>query len=262
MDIIKNTMLKHSIYDFAFLSIEHVKFFDVKSKERIPQNAKTVIACIFPYYTKSAFSGNISAYCAVPDYHNVVKAKLNAVCKQLSAIYEGEHFEAFVDISPIDEVDMCVKAGLGVLGKHSLLINENYGSFVFIGEVVTTLKLKSELHEVKNCIGCNLCIEHCPGNAIAESGVSANLCASYLNQKKGELEKEEVQIVKNAGKIWGCDICQLYCPYNQYIKEVQNEFSKDIISTIDRQTVQSIYKSRAFGFKGLKILLRNFAYFD
>ncbi len=262
MDNVKNILLHNNILDFAFIDFKKLQLFDVKSKERIPKGAKTAIACIFPYYSKEALNGNISAYSAVKDYHIIVKEKLNAVCLQLSAIYAGEQFEAFVDASPVNEVDMCLKAGLGVLGKQALLLSEKYGSFIFIGEIITTLQVKTRLEEVKKCTGCNLCIKNCPGGAISESGVNTKRCASYLTQKKGELMPEEIGIIKKAGLIWGCDMCQLVCPYNKGVRQVHNEFSEGIVNKIERQTVQGIYKSRAFGFKGLKILLRNFSYFE
>ncbi len=258
MKNIENIMLENKIKDYSFISFQHLNILDVKSKERIPDNSKTVIACVFPYFTNCSQNGNISAYCAVPDYHTVIKKQLKSICETLKTFYPDEEFEYFVDASPIDEVDMAAKAGLGVVGKNSLLITKEYGSFVFIGEIVTTLKIENEVKEKKACIGCDLCIKNCPGNAIDENKVNTKYCAGALNQKKGDLESFEKDIIKKCGLIWGCDICQLVCPYNKDLKDVENEFSKDIIKNIEKETVQKIYKKRAFGFKGLKILLRNF----
>ncbi len=262
MKEIEKVLIKNQIFDYSFIGFQHLNILDVKSKERIPVNSKTVIACIFPYFTKKALNGNISAYCAVPDYHTVIKKQLKSICEELKLIYPSEEFEYFVDSSPISEVDMALKAGLGILGKNSLFITEKYGSFVFIGEIVTTLEIKNNISKIKKCIGCDLCIKNCPGNAIDENGINVNLCAGYLNQKKGELEKNEIDIIKKSGLLWGCDICQLVCPYNKDLKETENEFSQDIIKFIEKETIQSIYKKRAFGFKGLKILLRNFDIFS
>ncbi len=262
MNSVENILLNNNIIDFAFVDFKSLELFDVKSKERVPEGAKTAIACIFPYYSKEALNGNISAYSAVQDYHIIIKEKLNEVCLQLSDIYASEQFVAFVDASPVNEVDMCLKAGLGVLGKQALLLSEKHGSFVFIGEIITTLQIQTQLKEAKNCIGCNLCIKNCPGKAISESGVNTQNCASYLTQKKGELTPQEIAIIRKAGLVWGCDMCQLVCPYNKDIKQANNEFSEGIINKIERHTVQGIYKGRAFGFKGLKILLRNFSYFE
>ncbi len=262
LKVIEKLMLENEVFDYNFISFQHLNILDVKSKERIPRDSKSVIACIFPYFSKKALNGNISAYCAVPDYHTVIRMKLKSISEKLKEIYPNEEFEVFVDSSPIEEIDMALKAGLGVLGKNSLLINEKYGSFIFIGEIVTTLEIKAKLKNIKNCIGCDLCIKNCPGKAINETGVNTDLCAGFLNQKKGDLQKEEIEIIKDSNSLWGCDICQLVCPYNKDLNEVSNEFSNDIINTINKETVQAIYKKRAFGFKGLKILLRNLDLFD
>ncbi len=262
MKTIEKIMKDNHVFDYSFIGFQHLNILDVKSKERIPDNSKTVIACIFPYFTKKALNGNISAYCAVQDYHIIIREQLKSISKELKNQYPNEEFAVFVDSSPIEEVDMAIKAGLGVLGKNSLLINEKYGSFIFIGEIITTLEIKNKINPIKECISCGLCIKHCPGNAIDENGVNTNLCAGFLNQKKGELEEFEKEIIKKSGLLWGCDICQLVCPYNKDIKEVENEFSKDVLNYIEKETVQSIYKKRAFGFKGLKILLRNFDLFN
>ncbi len=257
MDNIERVLQNNKISDYAFVPFKDLQLLDVRSKERIPSNAQTAIACIFPYFSIAAFGGNISAYCAVPDYHTVVRTKLKLICEELHSLYPDEDFEPFVDASPIKEVDMALKAGLGVLGKNSLLLTPKYGSFIFIGEIITTLEIKSETRELQKCIGCNLCINSCPGKAINYNSVNTELCAGYLNQKKGDLSPEEIEIITKSASIWGCDICQLVCPYNKDLPDVNNEFSRDIINTIEADSVQSIYKKRAFGFKGLKILLRN-----
>ena len=109
---------------FSFVSFQHLNIFDVRSKQRIPQNSKTAIAIIFPYYNKSTSVGNISAYCAVTDYHTVVMAQLKSICADLAEKYPQHSFVPFVDSSPIDEVDAAVKAGLGAKGRNSLLITE------------------------------------------------------------------------------------------------------------------------------------------
>ncbi len=258
MDELKKVIESFDIYKYGFVKFEYVKLFQVASSKRIPMNAKTVIAFVFPYYSKEIVGGNISAYCAVRDYHIVVREKLNELCNSLRETYPEEVFEPFVDSSPINEVDLCVKAGLGRKGKHSLLIDEVYGSFVFLGEIVTSLFYEETSCEAeKTCIGCNLCRQYCPGQALGEDGLSTEFCASFLTQKKGDLSEIEVEIIQKAGLLWGCDTCQLICPHNREIPDCNNEFSKGIISSIEKETVGAIYKQRAFGFRGLKVLERN-----
>ena len=247
---------QHNIYHFGCVSFQHLNILDVRSKARIPQNCTAAIAMIFPYFNKSAFSGNISAYCAVADYHTVVGMQLKSICQQLSEKYPDHSFVPFVDASPVDEVDMCVKAGLGVRGKNSLLITPQYGSYVFIGEILTTLPVETVLFEEKGCLDCGLCSKNCPGNAISD-GVCTEKCASHISQKKGQLTEEETAILKKAKTVFGCDICQSVCPMNRNIKEESNLFSHDIFSTVTEDNVENIYKSRPFGWRGLKVLERN-----
>jgi epoxyqueuosine reductase QueG len=211
---------------------------------------------IFPYFNKSAFSGNISAYCAVADYHTVVGMKLKSICQDFVEKYPGYSFVPFVDASPVDEVDMCVKAGLGVKGKNSLLITPQFGSWVFIGEILTDMPLDTVCYEDKGCLDCGLCAKACPGGAIG-CGVITEKCASHISQKKGELTLEETDILARAHTVFGCDICQTVCPMNKKVEEAPNLFSDDIFSTVTAENVENIYKSRPFGWRGLKVLQRN-----
>lgn len=249
-------LLTNNIYHFGCVSFQHLNILDVRSKARIPQNCTAAIPIIFPYFNKSAFCGNISAYCAVKDYHTIIGMQLKSICQQLTEKYPDHSFLPFCDASPIDEVDMCVKAGLGVRGKNSLLITPEYGSYVFIGEILTTLPLETVLYQEKGCIDCGLCIKNCPGSAITD-GVCTEKCASHISQKKGDLSPEETTILKKAHTVFGCDICQTVCPMNRNVNEENNLFSDNILSTVTKENVESIYKDRPFGWRGLKVLERN-----
>jgi len=247
----------YNLAAFGCVSFQHLNFFDVRSKGRIPQNSTTAIAIIFPYFSKKSMEGNISAYCAVQDYHIVVMEQLKSICADLKAAYPDCSFEPFVDASPIDEVDLAVKAGLGVKGDNSLLITEKWGSFVFIGEIVTDMKCETVLYPDKGCAKCGRCSAACPGGAIKGGAVDTAKCASHISQKKGELTEAETAILKKAKTVFGCDICQKVCPHNTGIEESENLFSDNIINTVQKDTVAAVYKSRAFGFRGLKTLERN-----
>ena len=253
----KKLLESYKIADFSVVSFQHLNTFGVRSKQRIPQNANGVIVMIFPYYNKSTSVGNISAYCAVNDYHIVVMEQLKSICADLKAAYPDCSFEPFVDASPIDEVDLAVKAGLGVKGDNSLLITEKWGSFVFIGEIVTDMECETVLYSVKGCAKCGRCSAACPGGAIKDGVVATAKCASHISQKKGELTEAETAILKKAKTVFGCDICQKVCPHNTGIEESENLFSDNIINTVEKDTVAAVYKSRAFGFRGLKTLERN-----
>ena len=239
-----------NLADFSFVSFQHLNIFDVRSKQRIPQNSRTAIAIVFPYYNKSAFGGNISAYCSVVDYHIVVMEQLKSIISVLKEAYPDYCFEPFVDSSPIDEVDMAVKGGLGVKGHNSLLITPKWGSFVFIGEIITDMPYETVLYDYTYCKGCGLCRKNCPGGAIVEKreadggsltgfsfenrgeshgsvlassvdcaaphyAINCENCASFISQKKQELTEEQTAILKRAKTIFGCDICQKVCPHNK-----------------------------------------------
>ena len=251
----------HNIYHFGCVSFQHLNILDVRSKARIPQNCTGAIAIIFPYFNNNAFTGNISAYCAVADYHTVVGAQLKSICEKLAEKYPQHSFVPFVDASPVDEVDICVKAGLGVKGVNSLLITPQYGSYVFIGEILTTLPLETTCFENKGCLDCGLCKKACPGGAIT-TGVCTEKCASHISQKKGQLIEAETDILARAHTVFGCDICQKVCPMNRNIQQTENLFADDIFSTVTAENVEKIYKSRPFGWRGLKVLQRNLEIYD
>ena len=247
---------------FGCVSFQHLNFFEVRSKARLPQNSRAAIAIIFPYYNKNATEGNISAYCAVEDYHIVVMEQLKSICTDLKAAYPFHCFEPFADASPIDEVDMAAKAGLGVKGDNSLLITEKWGSWVFIGEIVTDMDIPTVLYPVKSCAQCGRCRAACPGGAVKDGAVNKERCASHISQKKGELTAEETAILKKAKTVFGCDICQQVCPHNRNVEQGDNLFSQNIMNTLEKDTVAQIYKSRAFGFRGLKTLERNLEIYE
>lgn len=252
-DIIKS----YKNIDFGAVNFKHLNILNTRSRVRIPQNAASVFAFIFPYGNKKAFGGNISCYCAVQDYHIIVIQQLKSICEKLQNKYPQHSFVPFCDASPIDEVDMAVKAGLGVKGKNSLLITKKWGSFVFIGEIVTDLEYNCTLKEYSFCSGCNLCVKSCPGSAIKDGAVDREKCASFISQKKQELTEEQYGILKKAHTVFGCDICQNVCPHNKNIILDDNLFSNDIINIILNDDIEKIYKDRAFGFRGLNVLKRN-----
>ena len=253
----EKVLLSNQIYHFGRVSFQHLNILNVRSKARIPQNCAAAIAIIFPYYNKSAFTGNISAYCSVQDYHTIVMEQLKSISAQLAEKYPDHSFVPFVDASPVDEVDMAVKAGLGVKGDNSLLIHPEFGSYIFIGEILTTLPLATTCHRNAGCLHCGRCTSACPGGAVSCGRVITEKCASHISQKKGRLTEEETEILTRAHTVFGCDICQTTCPMNRNVKEVGNLFSTDIISTITEENVENLYKIRPFGWRGLPLLKRN-----
>ncbi len=262
---ISNIIKKCGINDFAFTSFdEKVELLPCRASVRIPQNPRTVIMLALPYFTKSYPNRNISYYAIVDDYHSVAKCYLDKICDKLKDEYCDNHFEHFCDNSPIKEVYYAAKAGLGVIGQNGLLITEKYGSFVFLASIVTDLELHNYSdNEIKGCIGCGRCQKACPGGCIECGNIKKEDCASEISQKKGELDKSQVEKVKKTGLVWGCDICQTECPLNDFSKISPTyilEFSQNIITNVSETDASALCKTRAFGFRGDKVILRNLKY--
>ena len=219
------------------------------------------ICAVFPYLPEKISEGNISLYARGQDYHIWVKEILNKAVEELQREYPDNHFKAYTDTSPHDEVMIAYKCGLGALGKNRLIITDEYGSYVFIGIIETDLECTAEPRETRHCIGCNACVKACPGGAISENGVCSDKCLSHITQKRADLDENEAKMIKNHSLIWGCDTCQLVCPMNKGVKHSNIE---EIIHTLTPQDVdisdkqfRKKYADFAFSFRGVKPLKRN-----
>ena len=162
--------------------------------------------------------GNISAYARNRDYHDVLKKKLKTLGRWL-----GEHFQCelkvFVDTAPILEKPLAQNAGIGWQGKHSNLVNKGFGSWLFLGEVFTTLDLEPDTVEQDHCGTCTKCLDICPTHAFpAPYQLDARRCISYLTiEHKGHIPVEFRKLIGN--RIYGCDDCLAVCPWNKFAKE-------------------------------------------
>lgn len=226
--------------------------------ERIPKNAKSVIVVLFPYYLGEKFyeNLNISKYAVPEDYHIICGEYLKKITKSLEELYPQNNFQFFCDNSPVNEVKAATLAGLGVKGENSLLINEKYGSFCFIGEIVTDLEIPCEDKEIESCKKCGLCKKKCINQAITTYGVEKEKCLSETTQKKGELTESEEKLIKKSGCIWGCDICQDICPMNKNIEHSPiKEFYETAKSTYNGD--EDYNKSRAYSWRKKDVINRN-----
>lgn len=238
------------IEDIGFCEFSALKdkLLDCRAKNRIPESAKTVILFLFPYKVQVEKPEKISRYAAVPDYHKVCRGYLETVKEKLEKEYEKEKFEIFIDNSPIPEVYAAARASLGVKGENGLLINEKWGSWCFIGEIVTTLDIKCE-NNFKKCSMCGDCKRACP------SQVHGEVCLSALSQQKKELSESEKALLLQNNIIWGCDICAEVCPLNKnseitYIKEFKEGYRKEYVMDED-------ISGRAYEWRGEKTVSRN-----
>lgn len=168
----------------------------------------------------------ISRYALGRDYHKVMRNKLQKLCEKIQselAHYQIDAFEyrAFTDSAPVLEVALAEKAGLGWRGKHTLLINKDHGSWFFLGEIYTNLPLVIDTPATNHCGSCSKCIQVCPTQAItAPYEVDARRCISYLTiELKTSIPVEYRPLIGN--RVYGCDDCQLYCPWNKFAEITQ-----------------------------------------
>ncbi|MCQ2476376.1 MAG: DUF1730 domain-containing protein [Clostridia bacterium] len=228
-----------------------------RAKERLPKNAKSVIIMAFPYLLDDEISKNtnVSKYAISADYHGIVLSRLKSAVGKLRGKYNGFEFEPFADNSPIPEVMTAALAGIGVRGRNSLLITKDYGSFVFLGEIVTDMVIPSTGGIIKDCTGCGKCVDACPGNAIDISHINKESCLSDITQKKGELTRQQINMIASSGCAWGCDICQDVCPLNKGISVTDiEEFISTAIPVVKDNTP---IEGRAYAWRGEKTIRRN-----
>lgn len=211
LDTIKRLLLSHQIDCFGALPLSECELIRPDKLKRHgfdPNGELSVIMLAIPYYTDCP-DKNISSYAIPRDYHLYFEQLSNALIAELSEIFKGHIFACFADNSPINERNAAAKAGIGIIGRNGLLITQKYSSYVFLGEIITDLPLKTEVpYEINYCVNCGKCISACPMSDIGE-------CLSALTQKKGVLTDAESAQIAKYGSAWGCDICQTVCPHTQ-----------------------------------------------
>ncbi len=166
----------------------------------------------------------VSRYALGRDYHKLIRKRLTQLGKQIEAAAGDHGYRAFVDSAPVMERPLAQQAGLGWMGKHSLILNRQAGSFFFLGELFTNLPLPVDKpYENNHCGRCTSCIDKCPTQAIvAPYQVDARRCISYLTiENKGSIPVELRPLMGN--RIYGCDDCQLACPWNRFAKPTQEK---------------------------------------
>jgi len=190
--------------------------------------AKSVIVVALNYYTpheheESAEKGKVSRYAWGDDYHDVLKEKMRELLGFIKTIDETADGKICVDTAPIMDKAWAVRAGLGWLGKHSNVITKEYGSWVFLGEILLNLELEYETKIIEDhCGTCTKCLDACPTGAIVKPYiVDSERCLSYATIELRSVELPE-QISNNLdGWLYGCDICQDVCPWNRFEKPTE-----------------------------------------
>lgn len=181
--------------------------------------AKTILSFAFPYYSETTpeSDNGFSVYTKRLDYHRVVGHYLKQVAQLIETL--GGQAVCLTDSNTLPERYIAYLAGIGFIGKNNMLITPQYGSYVFLGEILTDLVIEctevndyAAIRSYKQCGTCTRCLQACPTKSIHLGGCNPNICLSYLTQKK-ELTDQEMKLLK--GNVFGCDFCQLKCPYNE-----------------------------------------------
>jgi epoxyqueuosine reductase len=198
--------------------------------ERLVPGTLRVISARMDYLPRAADAeavmnnpelGFISRYALGRDYHKLMRKRLQQLAEQIQRRITQHHYRVFTDSAPVLEKALAQKAGLGWIGKHTNLLDRNAGSWFFLGEIYTNLPLPVDQAPEEHCGTCTACIDICPTRAIiAPYQLDAQRCISYLTiELHGSIPVEFRSLLGN--RIYGCDDCQLVCPWNRFAKLTQ-----------------------------------------
>jgi epoxyqueuosine reductase len=164
----------------------------------------------------------ISVYAQGDDYHDLIKKKLKALASWMHRRF-GADVKVFVDTAPLMEKPLAERSGLGWQGRHTNLVSREFGSWLFLGSVLTTLELKPDAPEAVHCGSCQACLDVCPTNAFpAPFQLDARRCISYLTiELKGAIPREFREALGN--RIYGCDDCLAVCPWNKFASQAREQ---------------------------------------
>lgn len=260
-NFISELLTSEKITLFSPISLEDCNIVKPYLLERVGINGGSAVVCAVPYFSERLVGDhNISSYCAVKDYHKYFDGLKQRILPTLREAYPQYKFELFADHSPIDERDAAAKSGVGVIGLNGMIITGKYSSYVFLGELITDAAIPHEKKEIEYCIGCKKCVSECPKS-------ETSLCLSAITQKKGELDENEIALMKRYRTAWGCDICQKVCPYTE--RAIKNGtiftnidyFLTDIIPDLNPDILNALsdaeFASRAFSWRGRGTVERN-----
>lgn len=188
---------------------------------KLVPGAKTVISLSYNYYNPDTQSDpdapKISMYAYGQDYHHVIKDRLRELVSDISDEIGEIEGRVFVDSAPVMERDWAQRSGLGWIGKHTLLLNKQRGSYFFLAEIISDLELDYDHPVSDHCGSCTRCIDACPTDAISAEApiIDGSRCISYLTIELRDELPEEFRD-KMEGWMYGCDICQQVCPWNRF----------------------------------------------
>lgn len=261
----ENIFVSEGIEYFSVVSFDECRCINERLLNKLTFTPKSVIIFLLPYYTGT--TENISLYAASLDYHLIIKNITSRIIEKLKKHYPVSAFSPFGDHSPIDERACALSGGLGFIGDNGLLINEKYGSYVFLADIITDVdaeelnKLLGErsYSQPESCSHCGKCRKACPTGILR--GESTD-CLSAITQRKGELAQCEIELMRKFNTVWGCDLCQSSCPYNASPALTPiADFYEDRISALTPGLLASMtdeqFGRRAFAWRGRAVVERN-----
>jgi epoxyqueuosine reductase len=209
----------------------HRNFEKRVNPAKLLENAKSVI-CVGLNYTRPKYSlpspgstvGRVAQYAQYEDYHPFIKRQLRHLADFITSLVNRDlRFKICVDSAPLAERALAARAGLGFIGKNHMLISPEFGPQVFLGEIITDLKLQGDGPITNNCADCNKCIRSCPTGALREDGgFDANKCISYLTIEHKVGIPAELS-AKIGHWLFGCDECVLACPWLENVPLCRNK---------------------------------------
>lgn len=258
---IKEYLSSLGIEYFAVLSYSDCIETSKRIMDREPFEPKSVIIYLLPYYAGGA--DNLSIYATSLDYHLAIREINSGLSRLLKSEFSEAGIKGYGDHSPIDERHAALIGGLGIQGDNGLIINEKYGSFVFMGDLVCDVEpslLGAEPPKAYGrCEGCGACKRACPTGILRGEGSD---CLSAITQRKGELTDEEKQLMIKYNTLWGCDLCQTSCPHNRNPKITPVEFfHKERIPSLTKEILDAMsdeeFERRAFAWRKRITVERN-----
>jgi epoxyqueuosine reductase len=259
----------------AFLERNSRQRFDPKAHL---SNARSVIVCAHNYYNEpnnNPNDGYISIYARGEDYHKVIREKLQTLCDIIVKTQGDFEYKICVDTSAVSEKTLAVKAGIGFIGRNGIVIipkkkgetEPPKGSYHFLGVIITDIEIQLDDSGTGTCGKCTKCIDACPTDAIVGDGIiNTGLCISYhTTHNKKEIPDDLKPKFDNM--IFGCDICQNVCPYNNSpIITSENRFhpipglsdvSINRLSTLSNEKLKELISNTALSAIGVKSIFRN-----
>jgi epoxyqueuosine reductase len=238
------------------------------------RDARSVVCLAWPYATeiganRAPLSGRVSNYAWSEDYHRRLRAVLATVAKIIDDAAGMPVTAIACDTRPLAERAFAARAGLGWVGKHTNLIAPKLGSFVFLGEIVTTLELPPDEPLRKTCGACARCVDACPTRALrGDYTIDANRCIADLTQRTDAIPRAMRPLIGTW--VWGCDICQIVCPPTQLagargaIADApidRTVASPSLVAMLRMKSSQfkRVYRKTAMGWRGAAVLRRNAA---